>query len=242
MLQIQNKTIFALICRSIILAALIVALFLASGCTSKSSSDPADKKVGEKDSAVSASKLDGTSNPDPRIDLNCVYARLQKPPESFHYIYKKESSDGFKVDQEADFTPQTVDGFRVQPDGSQKPLHAVSSDASSWQAALAGLTGISGMSGTVSTFNNTSAMQRESDGGQVNGYQTIHYSIDTARWDDTTRRMVGDFALGPGGFDKGDVWVTSEGCPVKLVLDDEMHKKDGSLLAKTHYEEVMLKK
>ncbi len=39
------------------------------------------------------------------------------------------------------------------------------------------------MGGTVSTFNHNSAMQRESDGGQINGYQTIHYSIDTARWD-----------------------------------------------------------
>ena len=229
----QNRESSTLICTAIAFAGLATALLLASGCTSKSSSGQPQAKV-----AVSERR---ESTPDPRLNLDCVYTRLQKPPESFHYVYKKDSSDGYKVDQEADFTPQTIDGFRVQPDGSQKPLHAVSSDPSAWQAALAGLTGISGMSGTVSTFNNTSAMKRESDGGLVNGYQTVHYSIDTARWDETTRQMLGNFALGPGGSDKGDVWVTSEGCPVKLVLDDEMHKKDGSLLAKTHYEEAMVK-
>ncbi|HZQ66980.1 MAG TPA: hypothetical protein VFA68_00565 [Terriglobales bacterium] len=94
----------------------------------------------------------------------------------------------------------------------------------------------------MSTFNHNSAMQRESDGGPVNGYQTIHYSIDTARWDATTRKIVGDFAVGPGGYDKGDAWVTADGCPVKLILDDEMHKKDGSFLEKVHYEEAMVKK
>jgi hypothetical protein len=237
--QKLKARILTLVCATIILTGATAILLSASGCTSKSSPGAAKDKMSEKRTASAAA---GQSNPDPRIDLNCVYERLQKPPESFHYLYTKDSSDGFKVHQEADLTPQSIDGFRVQPDGSNKPLHAVSSDPSSWQAALAGLTGISGMSGTVATFNNTSAMQHESDGGQLNGYQTVHYSIDTGRWDTTTRQMLGNFALGPGGSDKGDVWVTSEGCPVKLVLDDEMHKKDGSLLAKTHYEEAMVKK
>jgi hypothetical protein len=99
-----------------------------------------------------------------------------------------------------------------------------------------------GMSGTVSTINQNSAMQRESDSGQVNGYQMIHYSIDTARWDATTRQMLGGFALGTGGSEKGDAWVTTNGCPVELILDDEMHNKDGSLLDKVHYEEGVVKK
>jgi hypothetical protein len=178
----------------------------------------------------------------PGIDLNCVVERLNNPPESFHYLYKKITSDGTRVDQEADVTPQAIDGFRLQSDGSQQPIHAVRSDRQSWQGAIAGLTGISGMSSTVSTINHTDAMKRESDGGPLNGYQTIHYSIDTARWDETTRRMLGSVALGPGGSDKGDVWVMADGCPVKLVLDEEMHKKDGSLLERVHYEESIGKK
>ncbi len=31
------------------------------------------------------------------------------------------------------------------------------------------------------------------------------------------------------------------GCPVRLILDDEMHNKNGSLLEKEHYEEEMVK-
>jgi len=48
--------------------------------------------------------------------------------------------------------------------------------------------------------------------------------------------------LGPGGSEKGTVWVTSQGCPVRIVLDEELHAKDGSLLGKAHYEEMMVKK
>jgi len=218
-----------------ITVAAIVTLIMLLACTSK----PTSKTSAEKTTGHSASRQ---VDNDPGINLNCVYDRLQNPPEAFHYIYKRTTSDGFKVDQEADVTSQTIDGFRGQQDGSQQAIHAMRSDPQGWQSALAGLTGISGMSSTVSTFNHNSAMQRESDGGQVNGYQTIHYSIDTARWDATTRQMLGSFTLGPGGFDKGDAWVMADGCPVKLVLDDEMHKKDGSLLETVHYEESMAKK
>lgn len=222
------------------LGLVLAAVTLACNSSSRSRlQERASERGRAKDEAMASS---AQSNSGPGIDLNCVFDHLQNPPESFHYVYKKEDSDGFNVHQEADISPQAIDGFRTQQDGSQKPLHAVRSDAQSWQAALVGVTGISGMASTVATFNHNSAMKREADSGQVNGYETIHYSIDTARWDSTERQMLGNFALGPGGFDKGDAWVTSKGCPVKLVLDDEMHKKDGSLLDKIHYEEAMIKK
>ena len=174
----------------------------------------------------------------PGIDLNRVYDKLQNPPESFHYVYMKNASDGTKIDQEADVTPQTINGFRKQPDGSQQPLHGVRSNPQSWQAALAGLTGISGMSSTVALVNHNSAMRREKDGGKVNGYNTIHYSIDTARFSAIERKML----LSPGDSEKGDVWVTSDGCPVKLKLDAELHGNSGNLIEKVHYEETMIRK
>jgi hypothetical protein len=213
---------------------------LAVGCGGASTSKSSLEKEAGRGSATT--KMAAQTSPDPGIDLNCTYDRLRNPPDSFHYVYKKVASDGFFVDQEADITPQTIDGFFRQQDGSQRPLHAVHSDAQSWQTALAGLTAISGMSSTVATFNHSSAMRRESDSGQLNGYNAIHYSIDTARWDATTRQMLGNFALGPGGLDKGEAWVTAEGCPVKLSLDEEMHKQDGSLLEKVDYEVEMVKK
>lgn len=228
----------------IAVAAIAVALLSALGCTSKPGSKSPEEKTADQGPSAKTENRSVAARPDadPGINLNCVYDRLKDPPESFHYVYKKNDADGSNVDQEADVTPDAIDGFRLQPDGSPQPIHAQRSDQQSWQAALAGLTGISGMAGTVSTINHNSAMQRESDGGQVNDYQTIHYSIDTARWDATTRQMLGGFALGPGGSDKGDAWVTTNGCPVKLILDDEMHNKDGSLLDKVHYEVGMVKK
>jgi hypothetical protein len=235
MQQRRNQRAWRPVYAAFTVAAITTILMVLLGCSSKPNSKLSAEKTGNHPSS-------GVASDDPGINLNCVYDRLQNPPEPFHYVYKKTGSKGAEVDQEADVTPQTIDGFRGEPDGSRQLIHAMRSDSQGWQSAIAGLTGISGMSSTVSTFNHNSAMQRESDGGQVNGYQTIHYSIDTARWDSTTRQMLGSFTLGPGGFDKGDAWVTADGCPVKLVLDDEMHNKDGSVLDKIHYEESMAKK
>jgi len=243
----QMKKQSAVKCVLVVIGAVAMAVALSAmlGCTSNASSKaPGEEKAAGQDPSPNSRNhsAGAPSEPDPGINLNCIYDRLKNPPESFHYVYKKSDSDGSNVDQEADVTAQSIEGFRLQPDGTQQPIHAAHSEQQNWQAALAGLTGISGMAGTVSTINHNSAMQRESDGGQVNGYQTIHYSIDTARWDATTRQMLGNFALGPGGSDKGDAWVMADGCPVKLILDDEMHKKDGSLLDKVHYEQAMVKK
>ncbi len=232
----QEFPCFAMPIRLLAVAAVNAVLLFALACNSSSRSKGSIGKVTEQGSTKAGNNVAAQSDPDPGIDLNCVYDHLQNPPESFHYLYKKDATN--HVHQEADVTPQTIDGFRIQFDGSQQPLHAMRSDQQSWQSALAGLTGISGMSSTVAIINHNSAMQRESDGGQVNGYNTIHYSIDTARFSATERQML----LSPGEFEKGDAWVTSAGCPVKLALDSELHKKDGSLIEKLHYEEAMLKK
>ena len=220
----------------------LIALFLlmiASGCNSKSVSGgktATDRKSGTTaERNVSAAQANG----DPGIDLQCVMGRIQNPPDSFHYLYQKVSAN--PVHQEADITPQSIDGFRVDFEGHPHPLHGTRSDPDNWQTAWTGLMGISGMSSTIAIINHDSAMKREGDGEQVNGYKTIRYSIDTARFTATERQML-ESATGPGGFEKGDAWVTFDGCPVKLVLDDEMHKKDGSLLEKIHYEEAMVKK
>ncbi len=212
---------------TIILATLIVVSACESGSSPK-------EKASQHESGNASRRVAG-SNGDPGIDLNCVYDHLQNPPESFHYLYNKDGSD--HVHQEADVTPQTIDGSRLEFDGSQQPIHATRPDRQSWQGALAGLTGIGGMSSTIAIVNHSSAMQREQDAGQVNGYSTIHYSIDTARFSETERHML----LSPGEFEKGDAWVTSAGCPVKLTLDSELHRRDGSFIEKLHYEEAMSK-
>jgi hypothetical protein len=220
------------------MALIVAGVTAVSACSSNSRSKASAERMGKEDSEKSRGNMVAPANANPGIDLNCIYDHLQNPRESFHYIYKKDTSENDDVDQEADITPQTIDGFRRQPDGSQKPVHGVRSDSEGWQSALANLTGISGMSGTVAIVNHSSAMKSEPDGAQVNGYDTIPYSIDTDRFDATERSML----LKPGEYEKGDAWVTSEGCPVKLALDSELHRSDGSLIEKVHYEEAMVKK
>jgi hypothetical protein len=75
----------------------------------------------------------------------------------------------------------------------------------------------------------------------VNGYNTVKFSIDTTRSAPSEQALYRS-VLGPGGSEKGNVWVTSRGCPVRIALDEELHANDGSLLGKAHYEESIIKK
>jgi hypothetical protein len=84
-------------------------------------------------------------------------------------------------------------------------------------------------------------MVKEGPEQRVNNYSATKYSIDTARGTPTEQTLYKS-VLGEGGAEKGTVWVTSEGCPVRIVMDEELHAKDGSFLAKAHYEEAMVKK
>lgn len=101
------------------------------------------------------------------------------------------------------------------------------------------MTAVSGAATTFVLINGTSAKSREGD-EKVNGYDAIRYSEDTARGT-AMENVLYRSTLGPGGFEKGAVWVTSNGCPVKFIVDSEMHLNDGSV-QKDHYEEAMIKK
>lgn len=179
---------------------------------------------------------------DPAINLDCVYDHIRNPEESFQYAFAKDTSNDDHVNQEAEVTPESIDGrYRDEGEDHVTPFQAARTDPRTWSAAIAHLTGISGMSSAIAMVSHNSALRREHDGGKVNGYDTVHYSIDTARFSATEHKMFGP-GLGPGGFEKGDVWVNAQGCPVKLALDSELHKPDGSLLLNVHYEEAMIKK
>jgi hypothetical protein len=176
------------------------------------------------------------------VDLNCVQEHLQNPPEAFHYSYKW-NGDRF-LDQEIDVTPQTIDGTVTSNIGGSdvtNPIHAVRSDANGWQTATGSLSfGIAGLaSGFALAVNHGDAAVREGT-ERVNGYETTKYSIDTARGDAASKALY-RVTLGAGGFEKGKVWVTSQGCPVKISLDDRVVNNDGSE-TKDHYEEAMVKK
>jgi hypothetical protein len=201
-------------------------LLAASGCNF----GPPSKKTEQKPASAEPNTTD------PGIDLNCIFDHIQNPPEAFHYSYKKDGAN--YVEEEADITPQTIDGTFKNNDVS-RAFHGVRSDKDSWQTAWTSLMGISGMSSTVALVRNGSATVREG-AEKMNGYDAIRYSIDTTRASGA-ETMLYRSTLGTGGFERGTVWVTSQGCPVKFSLDSEMHLNDGSV-QKDHYEEAMIKK
>src|SRR6476661_3364353 len=106
-----------------VLAAAGLALLAVSACKS----GPASKKVEEKSGAQPNSAATAQGG-DAGINLNCVMDHIQNPPEAFHYSYNKESSN--PVHEEADITPQTIDG-RLKNNNPSSPIHGVHPDAAS---------------------------------------------------------------------------------------------------------------
>ncbi len=207
----------------------IVLMLGATGCKLGPSSTKDDRRAAVKSQAAATAA--GAANP--AWDLNCVYERLQNPPDSFHYTYKHN-----EVAWEADVTPSTIDGTRTAPEGV-RPIHGVRSDTDSWHGAWMNLSAISGVSSTFALVRNAESNVREST-EMANGFDTIRYSVDTTRSGSVEAGLY-RATLGPGGSEKGTVWVTAHGCPVKFALDVEMHSNDGRV-ERDHYEEAILRK
>ncbi len=209
--------------------ALLAVMVAALGCKSDKS-EKSDKSPPAPPPAPAAGAVN--------IDLDCVMDRLQKPPEAFHYSYQKVSDN--PVHEEVDVTPQSIDGtFQIGADGAPMPVHATRTDAAGWQGAWSSLRGIGGMASTVALVRNGSAIAREG-AEKVNGYDAVKYSIDTARATDADKSLF-QSTLGPTGFERGTIWATAQGCPVKISLDVESHPANGQP-SKEHYEEAMVKK
>ncbi len=208
--------------------AVLLALISLSGCNSAPSKTATPTPESAHKSVATPKNSAG-----PEIDLNCVITHIQNPPESFHYVFKAESANSWE--EEGDVTPQWIDGsFSNNSLPTPQQFHGAPREASS------NLMAIGRMASLFSIVRNTSAVVNEGP-ERVNGYDSVRYSIDTARGNASEQGLYKS-VLGPGGFEKGTVWATSQGCPVKLALDEELHAKDGSLLGKTHYEEDMVKK
>jgi hypothetical protein len=207
------------------IAAIFLSLAFLSGCTSKQPKPTVTTKA-------QASPPGAAKNNSSDIDLNCVMDHIQSPPESFHYTLKDVSDNPWQED--ADVTPQSVSGTFMnnsltKPQAFQGTPREVAPN----------LMGIGRMASIFSTIHMTDAVVNEG-AEQKNGYSAVKYSVDTARGNPTEQGLFKSI-LGPGGFERGTVWATSEGCPVQIVLDEELHAKDGSVQGKAHYEEAMVK-
>jgi hypothetical protein len=204
----------------------MVALAPILGCNS-GPSKPANAASG---AAPTIATANGAG---PDINLNCVVSHIQSPPESFHYSFRDVSENAWQ--EEAEVTPQNIDGSFMNnslpnPQEFHGPPRQVSSN----------LMAIGRMASIFSTVHMTAAVINQG-AERKNGYDTVKYSIDTTRGNSTEQGLFNS-VFGPGGFEKGSVWVTSQGCPVQIALDEEIHGKDGSPVGKAHYEEAMIKK
>jgi hypothetical protein len=187
----------------------------------------------------SDNSVSGTSSPQaqpssagPNIDLECVINHLQNPPESFHYMFKDESDNPWS--EEADVTPQMIDGsFKNNSVPAPVALHATPQEMPhQYQWAIGRMASLFALVRSTATNEGPETL---------NGYSTTKIAIDTARGDAAEQALY-KTTFGPGGYAKGTVWATSEGCPVKLTIDEELHADDGSVRGKAHYEEAMIKK
>ena len=209
--------------RQTLLAAAALAL-LAGGCNSSANSTSA----GEKSTTAAGGG----------IDVNCVGNHIESPPEAFHYSFK--SSVGGSVDKEAEITPQSMNVTIQDKSGAHK-YHGVRSDEASWNNAVLSLSGsgFTVMSARVDSIKNKSAVVRAGT-EPMNGYQTTKYSIDTTHANSSELRAYEAF-FGSGSYDKGTIWVTADGCPVKLILDEATRQADGHV-DQLHYELDMIKR
>lgn len=200
------------------------SILVALGCNSSSTKNA---NIHEQKTAASA-----VTNGGGDIDLNCVIRHIQNPPESFHYTFTDVSDNPWHED--ADVTPQNIDGsFMNNSLSKPQEFHGAPQQMSS------NLMAIGRMADTFATVHGTAAVLSEG-AEKKNGYDTVKLSIDTSRGSVTEQGLFKTL-LGASGFEKGTVWVTSEGCPVQIVLDQQLQARNGSV-STSHYEEAMVKK
>ena len=161
-------------------AVLGVALIAAPACSGSRSASDTRQAADQSASASGGNGAATTSGANPGIDLNCLFDRVQNPPEAFHYSFTHDSGSAF-VAEDADLTPQQIDGTLKDRSGAvTKTFHGVRSDPAGWQAAWSNLTAVSSASSTFALVRGTDATVRQGE-EQVNGYDTVKYSIDTTQ-------------------------------------------------------------
>lgn len=217
--------------KKIVRAQEVIAGMLMLGSIMGCNSAPSNQVSAKSGEAQTVAPATNSAGPD--IDLNCVSRQIQSPTESFHYSFSVSSENAWKED--AEVTPQNIDGsFMNNYLPARQEFHGTPQQVSS------NLMAIGRMASIFSTVHMTSAVVNQG-AEKKNGYETVKYSIDTARGNSAEQGLFRT-VFGPGGFERGYVWVSSRGCPVQITLDEEIHRNDGSTAGKAHYEEAMTRK
>ena len=206
---------------SMLVAGLLLAL--PASCRS----GPASAGAAGEDDAAAA-----------HLDVGCMLDRVEKPAESFHYSYKYADASR-QLDQEADVTPQVMD-IKVTDQSGTHSYHGIRSDEHSWNSAVLDVSNLSftSMMGRMAGYDGSSVIKSRGR-EQVNGYSATRYEIDSSSANASDRNTFTTL-FGPGSFDKGTVWIGSDGCAVKVLLDEGLSQPSGQV-EKRHYEISRLK-
>ncbi len=207
-----------------------VILYFGSGCSSSTKS--ADAK--EQSAA-------GRRDTGQKVDIYCLGDHVSNPSDSFHYSFKATDEQN-AVDKEADVTPQTM-VVTIQDKSGSHTYHGTRSDEGSWGRAVLDLSGW-GMTVMIARIafikDGNSSSIKKVDTGTVNGYVATHYAIDTGNANAKGRQSFAAL-FGAGSYDKGEIWTTADGCPVKLLLEEAKQMPNGTV-SKTHFEINVIKK
>lgn len=200
----------------------LLALFLtfSAACNSGSASKRNDANAGGSDSGYA-------------IDVLCMADRINNPVESFHYSYKYADGSGW-TNKEADITPQTMD-ITIKDKSGAHSYHGTRADENSWNQAVIDLSNlnITIMSARLGAVSDGSGVSRQGS-ETVNGYSATKYAIDTAGAKSADQEKF-EALFGKGSFEKGMVWISDDGCAVKLVLDEGIVRPNNNF-DKAHFE------
>jgi len=188
--------------------------------------------------AACGSRAGSKSNADPgsassaHLDVGCMLEQVEKPVEPFHFSYRYADASS-SVDKEAEVSPQAMDITIKDPSGS-RTYHGVRSDEQSWGTALLDLSSLkfTGLTGRLAAIEGTSAVSAQGS-AQVNGYNATKYAIDTSAANSHDRQVFATL-FGAGSFDKGAIWLGTDGCAVNVVMDEGL-LIDGKIV-KQHFE------
>ncbi len=141
------------------------------------------------------------------------------------------------MNKEADITPQKMD-ITIKDASGTHSFHGARNDEASWNSAVLDLSGLgmTAMMARLDSLNDTSAVSRQA-AETLNGYNSTRYSIDSTKASATDQEKFAAL-FGAGAFEKGTAWVGTDGCAVKLVLDERISLGSGSnaTLKDDHYE------
>ncbi len=238
----------------------VALLFLtAPGCTSKAA------KANQQDETRKSAAANDPSERHFDGGTYCVQTMTQGPPPSapVHFSNKVNESDGsvkdFEADLSGDTLEQTIHDRHPVTDEDRKFIqdskssvwaihdgfaemaitnHYTRSDESAWTV---GANGAAQGASPWALFINKPAEAR-AGAENVNGYDTIKYSVDTTHQSQTDK-SAGLFAGNLKDYNiSGTAWVLKDAnCVLQYNLDYEEDGIDGTV-RKTHYEGTVIKK